>query len=244
MKKTTNKGFTLVELIIVITILAILATVAFVSFQGYAGDSRDAKRKSELGNLRDKIETNMAANSQDVLTFAVYDVDTATWVSFGWVNYGATASSNYVWGTINYATLWADSTKYTMPYRIWAVKNSWNSAYQLYSMLDDGTTIYTQWNYVQRTLSGGAVTNATITSSWTLSAQKITLSWTWVWLFKQWDAITNNNNRSWIVTSVSSDLSILTVSWTTALGFDNWTWLRLTNNESDILVNKAKLSKQ
>ncbi len=47
----SNKGFTLVELIVVITILAILGTIGFISLQGYSGQSRDSKRTSDLRSL-------------------------------------------------------------------------------------------------------------------------------------------------------------------------------------------------
>ena len=119
MKKTTNKGFTLVELIIVITILAILATVAFVSFQGYAGQTRDAKKQSELGNLREKVEVSMAANSQDVLSFVKTDTTIKlTTVGFAWS--AAFAWSYDAWA-INYASLWADADKYKFDYKVGAI---------------------------------------------------------------------------------------------------------------------------
>jgi prepilin-type N-terminal cleavage/methylation domain-containing protein len=41
--KKIQKGFTLVELIVVITILAILGTIAFISLGGYAQDAKNAK---------------------------------------------------------------------------------------------------------------------------------------------------------------------------------------------------------
>lgn len=47
----SNKGFTLVELIVVITILAILGTIGFISIQGYSAQSRDSKRTSDLRSL-------------------------------------------------------------------------------------------------------------------------------------------------------------------------------------------------
>jgi prepilin-type N-terminal cleavage/methylation domain-containing protein len=53
--KSTNKAFTLVELIVVITILAILGTIAFISLQGYSSDARNSKRISDLGNIQSAI---------------------------------------------------------------------------------------------------------------------------------------------------------------------------------------------
>lgn len=47
-----NKGFTLVELIVVITILAVLWTIAFVSFQWYALSSRDSARITDLKSIQ------------------------------------------------------------------------------------------------------------------------------------------------------------------------------------------------
>ncbi len=55
MIKRTNKGFTLVELIVVIVILAILATIAFITLQDYPIQARDTKRISEVGALADKV---------------------------------------------------------------------------------------------------------------------------------------------------------------------------------------------
>ena len=71
MKKTTNKAFTLVELIVVITILAILGTIAFISLQGYSAEARDSKRVADTTNITKKMSievtkgaslTNMVAN--------------------------------------------------------------------------------------------------------------------------------------------------------------------------------------
>lgn len=58
-----KKAFTLVELIIVITILAILATIWFMSYQSYIADSRDWKRKADLSELRNWVETYLTKNA-------------------------------------------------------------------------------------------------------------------------------------------------------------------------------------
>lgn len=55
--KKMQKGFTLVELIVVITILAILGTIAFISLQGYSQDARNSKITSDVRNLTSAIET-------------------------------------------------------------------------------------------------------------------------------------------------------------------------------------------
>ncbi|MGE4444280.1 MAG: leucine-rich repeat protein [Candidatus Altimarinota bacterium] len=51
-----QKGFTLVELIIVITILAILATIAFISFKSYSGNARDGNRVTALSNIQKGLD--------------------------------------------------------------------------------------------------------------------------------------------------------------------------------------------
>lgn len=51
MKRTLQKGFTLVELLIVIVIIAILATLSYPSYQRYV-------RKSRLENVRSELMVN------------------------------------------------------------------------------------------------------------------------------------------------------------------------------------------
>ncbi len=68
--KKLQKGFTLVELIVVITILAILGTIAFISLQGYSQDAKNSKVSSDLKTLASAIEisnTNGATNVRTIL---------------------------------------------------------------------------------------------------------------------------------------------------------------------------------
>jgi len=55
-----NRGFTLVELIVVITILAVLWSIAFISFQWYSASARDSSRVTDIINFRKWIEIYMA----------------------------------------------------------------------------------------------------------------------------------------------------------------------------------------
>jgi prepilin-type N-terminal cleavage/methylation domain-containing protein len=57
--KKLQKGFTLVELIVVITILAILGTIAFISLQGYSQDAKNSKVTSDLRTIVSAIETGV-----------------------------------------------------------------------------------------------------------------------------------------------------------------------------------------
>jgi len=57
--KKVQKGFTLVELIVVITILAILGTIAFISLQGYSQDAKNSKVTSDLRTIVSAIETGV-----------------------------------------------------------------------------------------------------------------------------------------------------------------------------------------
>lgn len=60
MKK--NKGFTLVELMIVITVIAILATIGVMSFNRVQKQARDTKRKGDLRALYTALQAYYTEN--------------------------------------------------------------------------------------------------------------------------------------------------------------------------------------
>lgn len=57
-----KKGFTLIELLVVSSIIAILASVGIVSYQKATQISRDAKRKTDLEQIRQALETYRSEN--------------------------------------------------------------------------------------------------------------------------------------------------------------------------------------
>lgn len=67
--KNLQKGFTLVELIVVITILAILGTIAFISLQGYSQDARDSKVVSDIRSLASALETQVTQATSSIHSF-------------------------------------------------------------------------------------------------------------------------------------------------------------------------------
>lgn len=58
-----NKGFTLIELLVVIAIISILAATVLASLNSARTKARDAKRISEIRQLRTALELYSSANS-------------------------------------------------------------------------------------------------------------------------------------------------------------------------------------
>ena len=54
--KIRNKGFTLIELIVVVTIIAVLTVVGVVSYSGTNKKARDSRRMADLEKIRIALE--------------------------------------------------------------------------------------------------------------------------------------------------------------------------------------------
>lgn len=92
-KKKNNKGFTLVELVIVVAILAILVGILAPQYTKYVEKSRKAADASNLENLVTGIKVAAADGSQDVV--AADDVTyTITMTSSGTTLTPAAAAGN------------------------------------------------------------------------------------------------------------------------------------------------------
>ena len=57
MNTTTQKGFTLIELMIVVAIIGILAAIAIPQYQNYIAKSQVSRVMSEVGSMRTATET-------------------------------------------------------------------------------------------------------------------------------------------------------------------------------------------
>lgn len=55
-KRSRFEGFTLIELLVVVTITAVLLAIAFVSYSSINKQSRDARRKSDVEQIRSALE--------------------------------------------------------------------------------------------------------------------------------------------------------------------------------------------
>lgn len=86
-----QKGFTLIELMIVVAIIGILAAIAIPQYQNYIAKSQVSRVMSELGGLRTAVETCMmdgieaacelGATNSNLLGATVTNVPTGTVVN-------------------------------------------------------------------------------------------------------------------------------------------------------------------
>lgn len=56
LRKRTESGFTIIELLIVIAIIGILATLVLTNFQGAQAKGRDTVRKNDINSVYQKLE--------------------------------------------------------------------------------------------------------------------------------------------------------------------------------------------
>jgi type IV pilus assembly protein PilE len=86
-----NKGFTLIELMIVVAVIAILAAIAYPSYQNYVRQARRADAHEAL--MRIQLEQEKRRANQSAYTNNLADLNLTATSSDGYYNLAITASS-------------------------------------------------------------------------------------------------------------------------------------------------------
>jgi type II secretion system protein G len=73
MRKLDQKGFTIIELLVVIVIIGILVALALPNLFSAQARGRDSDRKNELKNLQQKLETHFGDNDEYPATLGDLD---------------------------------------------------------------------------------------------------------------------------------------------------------------------------
>ena len=64
LKRVKDRGFTIVELLIVIVVIGILATLVLTTYNGIQEKARDTKRKTDVNAMQSQIEAYQAENGK------------------------------------------------------------------------------------------------------------------------------------------------------------------------------------
>ena len=76
LKKYKNRGFTIVELLIVIVVIGILATLVITTYNGVQSKARDTKRKTDINALQGQVE---AYNTNAGYYPTLADINSSAW---------------------------------------------------------------------------------------------------------------------------------------------------------------------
>lgn len=96
MARPTQKGFTIVELLIVIVVIGILAAIVIVAFNGIQNRAHDASVRSDFASARKKIEAYKIQSTTNLYSGASAPWTASTGSSFN-KNAYSTASNNLIY---------------------------------------------------------------------------------------------------------------------------------------------------
>lgn len=107
-----NKGFTLIELMVVISIIAIISAISVTSYQNIRQKTRDSVRKGDLQKISLALEGYFQKNGRYVLGSGNCDTDTTTFYNdpditskfIGGVPIDPLSGSNYCFESIDNGT--------------------------------------------------------------------------------------------------------------------------------------------
>jgi len=126
-----KKGFTLVELLVVIAIIALLSTLSVVALNSARAKSRDARRQSDIKQIRTALDMYYDSNNQQYPAgngVQLGKTDYVCLTSAGWATSGCS-------GTIFMQKVPKDPGAYSYNYTLGAG----STTYKIVYTLDNGT---------------------------------------------------------------------------------------------------------
>ena len=122
-KDNKNKGFTLIELLVVIAIIGVLATLLLLQLGGARAKARDAKRVSDITQIRTALEQYFDDNSGTYPQLNLYTTDPLS--PYLGVGRMAATTDPLDQAQYGYSTAPLSGTK-ALRYQVWAELESGN----------------------------------------------------------------------------------------------------------------------
>jgi prepilin-type N-terminal cleavage/methylation domain-containing protein len=219
----SNKGFTLVELIVVITILAILSTIWFIAYNSYLTWARDSNRVWQLAAINDWLEIYRTNNDIPLPENSVEVRANWTVIWYQW----------YMWKnnleTISYSKWWIDPKDDT--YFTYYVTSDLKY-FQLLAYLEDS---------VNKQVVKNELLNKTNAISYTSRTPTVYGKKLWI-LTESW---TNAPIQEVSIIKTAWNLDIATTTWTYVANYTDivsisWTWSSLVASVYNASCNRIK----
>ena len=98
LKRKNERGFTIVELLIVIVVIGILAAIVITTYSGIQAKARNAKRETDMQSLQTQVEAFYATNNYYPSNA---DINSATWRATNMKSLDVTAMQDPLWSSAN-----------------------------------------------------------------------------------------------------------------------------------------------
>ena len=99
MKKTNNKGFTIIEVMIVLAIAALILLIVFLAVPALQRNSRNTNRKSDVGRVGAAVTTVLSNNNGAIASLTDPNIQAEV------TNLGFYTTTNVIMGPVGTATV-------------------------------------------------------------------------------------------------------------------------------------------
>jgi len=236
--RNTQKGFTLVELIVVITILAILGTIAFISLGSYTADARNAKRSEQVGKLASAVD-NGTISGTPIMAFVTQTGSEVTAMALA--GSGGVDDAAYNAGTPNASALNISADQFLDPQTsdsyVMGVTSLAGASFQVSSIIEDAAGVQANviGSYNPRAATGSTTADGTVSNGrFSIDGSSIAL----INFFKTGDIVDVTDNAATTVEHTIAGVSVdgQTITFSSPATNGTGATMVLTNDESDGLI--------